>query len=281
VPLDDIFPADGGLIIPDGDNVGIELTYLNADNTPHPTMTFAFAANLPDPNDPNNPNNCLDPNNQPTVGSSGDFYLRDTNLDGKLTIGDANGCAGTPNEVRTFGGCPATANFFFQIQFDEPPVANAGPDQTVIDADNNGSETVTLDGSASSDDVQVANFTWTDRGTVLADGPSPTATVSLAVGIHQITLTVADDLGVTSTDGVTITVQAGGNCPHNPQLCAGGDTNGDCVVDLSDLTRLLAHFGTTSGATRLDGDLEPPGGDGDVDLADLTTLLGSFGNDCR
>ncbi|GMU83776.1 MAG: hypothetical protein AMXMBFR47_36460 [Planctomycetota bacterium] len=56
-----------------------------------------------------------------------------------------------------------------------------------------------------------------------------------------------------------------------------GDVNGDRVVDLSDLTVLLAHFGTPSGASRADGDLD---GDGDVDLSDLSLLLGHFGESC-
>lgn len=57
-----------------------------------------------------------------------------------------------------------------------------------------------------------------------------------------------------------------------------GDLNGDGTVDLSDLTALLAHFGTQSGGTLADGDVD---GDGDVDLADLTFLLGQFGQTCR
>lgn len=57
-----------------------------------------------------------------------------------------------------------------------------------------------------------------------------------------------------------------------------GDINGDGIVDLSDLTISLAHFGITAGATLEDGDLD---GDGDVDLADLATILGHYGTSCR
>lgn len=56
-----------------------------------------------------------------------------------------------------------------------------------------------------------------------------------------------------------------------------GDLNGDRQVNLSDLTTLLAHFGTPSGATLEDGDLN---GDGDVDLSDLVMLLANFGSTC-
>ncbi len=56
-----------------------------------------------------------------------------------------------------------------------------------------------------------------------------------------------------------------------------GDLDGDGEIGLSDLAQLLAHYGTTSGATYEDGDLD---GDGDVDLSDLAALLGVYGDVC-
>ena len=65
-----------------------------------------------------------------------------------------------------------------------------------------------------------------------------------------------------------------------PSLCL-GDTDGNDVVDLIDLSYVLANFGTTSGAHRWDGDVEPHlEGDGDVDLTDLTVVLARFGEFC-
>ncbi len=55
------------------------------------------------------------------------------------------------------------------------------------------------------------------------------------------------------------------------------DLNGDNVTDLDDLSIMLVHFGTTSGAGPEDGDLD---GDGDVDLDDLSALLIAFGQAC-
>ena len=46
-------------------------------------------------------------------------------------------------------------------------------------------------------------------------------------------------------------------------------------VDLSDVAQLLADYGTPSGMTYWDGDL-----DGDVDLSDLALLLAVYGTTC-
>jgi hypothetical protein len=59
------------------------------------------------------------------------------------------------------------------------------------------------------------------------------------------------------------------------------DGSFNCLVNLSDLVQLLSHYGITTGATRLHGDVEPTGGDGDVDLCDLVTLLAQYGDDCN
>lgn len=56
-----------------------------------------------------------------------------------------------------------------------------------------------------------------------------------------------------------------------------GDVNGDGDVNLSDLSILLANFGTLGGTTQEMGDLN---GDGDVNLSDLSILLGNFGLSC-
>jgi hypothetical protein len=85
------------------------------------------------------------------------------------------------------------------------PIANAGPEQTVPDSDNSGTELVTLDGSGSTDsDGTIVSYSWSTNSAVLATGVSPQ--VSLPVGVHTVTLTVTDDDGVTDRDDVIITV---------------------------------------------------------------------------
>ena len=85
-----------------------------------------------------------------------------------------------------------------------PPVADAGPAQTV-NADATCHALVTLDGSLSSDpDGDALTYTWTGPfGT--ASGVSPT--VSLTPGTHVIGLSVDDGFGGISTATVTITVR--------------------------------------------------------------------------
>lgn len=56
-----------------------------------------------------------------------------------------------------------------------------------------------------------------------------------------------------------------------------GDLDGSGTIALADLAQLLAHYGTTSGATYEEGDIDA---DGDVDLPDLAALLGNYGMIC-
>lgn len=57
-----------------------------------------------------------------------------------------------------------------------------------------------------------------------------------------------------------------------------GDLNCSCDVELSDLARLLSHFGVEFGAAPREGDIDQ---DGDIDITDLSTVLANFGVVCR
>ena len=96
------------------------------------------------------------------------------------------------------------------------PIANSGPDISLEDSDGNGSEDVTLDGSNSTDlDGTIIEYIWSENGSSIANGES--ITVSFANGVHNVTLTVIDDGGATSTDTVRITINQSGNitCPDD------------------------------------------------------------------
>jgi len=87
----------------------------------------------------------------------------------------------------------------------QPPVADAGPDQQVTDTDDNGSELVSLDGSGSYDpDGSITSYVWKESTTQIATGVSPD--VTLNVGSHTVTLTVTDNDSATDTDNVVINV---------------------------------------------------------------------------
>ncbi|MCK5476075.1 MAG: S8 family serine peptidase [Candidatus Pacebacteria bacterium] len=125
-------------------------------------------------------------------------------------------------------------NVFNSLSLDNvPPIANAGGSQFVSDTDSNGTETVTLDGSTSTDsDGYIASYQWFK---------SNSTTESTLIGIEEIithpflvnddyliTLIVTDDKGATDTNMVTIIVN-----PNEPPFAnAGGnqtvnDINGD------------------------------------------------------
>ncbi|WP_198037231.1 M4 family metallopeptidase [Maribacter hydrothermalis] len=85
------------------------------------------------------------------------------------------------------------------------PIANAGTDVTIEDTDLSGNETVTLNGSNSVDlDGTIVSYDWTENGTGIGTGTTPT--IVFSVGVHNIILTVTDDQGATAMDSVRITI---------------------------------------------------------------------------
>lgn len=85
------------------------------------------------------------------------------------------------------------------------PTADAGSDVTVVDADDSGTEQVTLDGSASFDVEGITAYSWSVGGSEVATGPTPG--VAFEVGTHTVTLEVTDGDGATATDDVVVTVE--------------------------------------------------------------------------
>jgi hypothetical protein len=83
----------------------------------------------------------------------------------------------------------------------EPPVADAGLDQTVVI-----SETVTLDGSGSTDpDGTIVSYDWDFDDSNTGTGVTTTHAYDTE-GTYTVTLTVEDDAGATDTDTAIITV---------------------------------------------------------------------------
>ena len=140
----------------------------------------------------------------------------------------AHGNATTPQDVRTalestakdlgvsgwdaptgFGLVDASAALSWSSgppdEVNDPPVAKAGPDQTVTDTDGNGTEAVTLDGLQSFDpDGTIVSYQWN-----FGDGATSTGAVvshAYAVGTWTAKLTVTDNGGLTHQDTAVITV---------------------------------------------------------------------------
>ena len=117
------------------------------------------------------------------------------------------------------------------------PVANAGPDQTVIDADGDGAESCrSMAARPTMPDGSIVSYEWREGTTVIGTVASPS--VSLNVGTHTLTLQVTDNAGESSTDTVLVTV----NPPPNllpvanagaDQIVTDNDGNGTEVVSLN------------------------------------------------
>jgi PKD repeat protein/ABC-type transport system substrate-binding protein len=113
-----------------------------------------------------------------------------------LTVTDDDDATDTDTMVVTVEDAAPTS---------DPPVANAGTDQTVTVG-----EEVSFNGAGSSDDVAVVNYTWTftyDGDPVTLYGVSPDFTFEVE-GTYTVTLTVADAEGQTDSDTVVVTVEA-------------------------------------------------------------------------
>jgi hypothetical protein len=107
----------------------------------------------------------------------------------------------------------------------QPPVANAGPDQTV-QSTSQGGAVVQLDGSKSNDpDGDTISFLWKDgAGNIV--GTSAIVQLTLTPGTYTFTLTVTDPGGLSSTASTHVTVLK----PNQPPVAdAGADQTLECA----------------------------------------------------
>lgn len=140
----------------------------------------------------------------------------------------------------------------------QPPVADAGPDQSVIDEERSGQALVNLDGSASADpDGEIVLYVWSEPELgELSSTDQPTAEVSLPWGVWTITLTVTDNQNATGTDTVVITVEP--PCP--------ADFNNDGGVDGADVEAFFIAWETGDAVADINAD-------GGVDGADVEAFF--------
>jgi len=129
----------------------------------------------------------------------------DTTLDGTSTefTFDAVGEYTVTLTVSDAAGNTATDDLTVTVLDADPPVAEAGPNIQV-----KREETITLDGSASSDNVGVVSWVWTIVGQGLEltrEGETVTLTL-IALGDYNVTLEVSDARGNTARDTLVLTV---------------------------------------------------------------------------
>jgi hypothetical protein len=131
-----------------------------------------------------------------------------------------------------------------------PPVANAGPDQTVTMP----VVSVTLDGSASYDpDGTITTYSWMqltgNSGAMISAANQAQATLTgLKPGTYTFQLTVTDNAGATGVASVTVTVKAPPPSPLPPVADAGADTT---IAIPADSTVLNGSASTDPGGQQL------------------------------
>jgi Tol biopolymer transport system component len=128
------------------------------------------------------------------------------------------------------------------------PLANAGPDQTV--QASGPTAAVQLNATASSDpDGDSLTFKWTEAGQQIATGSTPT--VSLALGVHTLTVTVTDPSGATAVDTVSITVNAQptGDFPLNAHAVSSTEIRLSWIDPSSKETKFEIHRSEDGGET--------------------------------
>jgi subtilisin family serine protease/subtilase family serine protease len=139
------------------------------------------------------------------VWSRGDVTSNSQVVDILLNSADGKGVSTTRLDSWTIHGGLNLHDAFSYGLTNLPPSADAGADQTVTDTNRDGTELVSLDGSASSDrDGTVVTYAWSEGGSSIATGE--TASVWLSVGVHTLTLEVTDDDGDSGTDTMVVTV---------------------------------------------------------------------------
>lgn len=132
------------------------------------------------------------------------------------TCGSNNQCdcptRGTkPNQeasvvVEACGDVYSFSDFAILVALNEPPVADAGPDQVLLCSSGDGTAGATLDGSGSSDpDGDELIHLWSENTASIAEGAVVDAFFTL--GDHLVTLTV-DDGQETDSDELVVTVEA-------------------------------------------------------------------------
>jgi hypothetical protein len=100
------------------------------------------------------------------------------------------------------------------------PIANAGADKSVLEG-----KFVLIDGAKSVDkDEDIITYEWRDNGELIGT-VAVFASANLSHGTHKITLTVTDDVGVSSSDEVIVEVRPKTGAEPIPTIAPPSPTN--------------------------------------------------------
>ncbi len=121
----------------------------------------------------------------------------------QLTVIDNNGATGKDTVQVTVNPVP-----------NQPPTANAGPDQNITLPTNS----VTLSGSGHDPDGIIVFYSWRQiagptQFTIVSPNSAQTVINNLVQGLYEFQLTVTDNSGATGTDIVAVSVNAAQNPP--------------------------------------------------------------------
>lgn len=126
--------------------------------------------------------------------------------------------------------------------------ANAGQDQTVIDTDIDGKETIILDASRSTIQLgTIERYDWFEGNKPIGQGKK--LTVSLSEGEHTIKLIIVDNLGLTATDTVNIRIEKARNKPQSRQIVLNGWTTDQEIYDDGNKKWIGRHTARVGGAS--------------------------------
>ena len=181
----------------------------------------------------------------PSTPTFGTNYEAQTSVTGlvqgtytfQLTVTDANGVKATSTVEVTVNAAPVVPG---------TPSADAGSDQTITLPTNS----TTLTGSGSVTNGTIVSYAWTEVSgpstpTFGSAGQSTTTVGGLVQGVYKFQLKVTDNVGVTATDVVTVTVNPAVSVPGTPSANAGTDQTITLPVNSVTLTGSGSETGGT------------------------------------
>jgi outer membrane autotransporter protein len=137
------------------------------------------------------------------------------------------------------------------VRSSSAPTADAGGSRTIDDSDGQPGEDVTLDGSASSDpDGNIASWQWY-RGSQLL-GSGVTLAVRLPDAANAIRLVVTDNVGLTATSAIAITVRAAGSALGDVSDYPTGVSLGNGLQSVCEALEAAEQSGSTLTAEQAD-----------------------------